>query len=244
MSATENHCFAKIWRNIYNSILHLHYTLICSKSIDRTTTSKSGAKVLCQDKNKGLIPLKNELGEIRIGQIYLCNEAENYFAGSIVPSCRCSGECSRFAQFVRTKELCDVYFDDLKITARLTEDDIESLQDDYFKHGANILESCVEHQLISNDLMERYHLGALQKQEYFIEPDEFPNEPIRNLNALQNSINNALFKESSKRNGQEPLTAYSRRTEPLSFSIKIMLAGKFCVAIRLPGNPTASAKCA
>lgn len=79
----------------------------------------------------------------------------------------------------------------MKITARLTEDDIESLQDDYFKHGANILESCVEHQLISNDLMERYHLGALQKQEYFIEPDEFPNEPIRNLNALQNSINNA-----------------------------------------------------
>ena len=76
-------------------------------------------------------------------------------------------------------------------TARLTEDDIESLQDDYFKHGANILESCVEHQLISTDLMERYHLGALQKQEYFTEPDEFPNEPIRNLNALQNSINNA-----------------------------------------------------
>lgn len=79
----------------------------------------------------------------------------------------------------------------MKITARLTENDIESLQDDYFKHGANILESCVEHQLISNDLMERYHLGALRKQEYFIEPDEFPNEPIRNLNALQNSINNA-----------------------------------------------------
>lgn len=167
------------------------YTYLLKEYRSNNDFKKWGEKVLCQDKNKGLIPLKNELGEIRIGQIYLCNEAENYFAGSIVPSCRCSGECSRFAQFVRTKELCDVYFDDLKITARLTEDDIESLQDDYFKHGANILESCVEHQLISNDLMERYHLGALQKQEYFIEPDEFPNEPIRNLNALQNSINNA-----------------------------------------------------
>ena len=115
------------------------YTYLLKEYRSNNDFKKWGEKVLCQDKNKGLIPLKNELGEIRIGQIYLCNEAENYFAGSIVPSCRCSGECSRFAQFVRTKELCDVYFDDLKITARLTEDDIESLQDDYFKHGANIL---------------------------------------------------------------------------------------------------------
>lgn len=73
----------------------------------------------------------------------------------------------------------------------VTDDDIESLQDDYFKHGVSILENCVEHQLIPDDLIEKYHLGVLQRQEYFTDPDEFSDEPIRNLNALQRSINSA-----------------------------------------------------
>lgn len=73
----------------------------------------------------------------------------------------------------------------------VTDDDIESLQNDYFKHGVSILENCVEHQLIPDDLIEKYHLGVLQRQEYFTDPDEFPDEPIRNLNALQHSINSA-----------------------------------------------------
>ena len=51
--------FCEIWRNIYNSILHLHYTLICSKSIDRTTTSKSGArKYFVKIKTKASFHLK------------------------------------------------------------------------------------------------------------------------------------------------------------------------------------------
>lgn len=152
---------------------------------------KWGEEIVTSDVYRKMIPLKNELGEIRIGQIYYCDREEGYFIGSVISSCRCAPECNRFAAFAGFKELCDVYFEDLKITEPLTRDDIESLQDDYFKHGATILEACIENQLIPEDLMNDYHLAGLQKQEYAIEPDEFPNEPVRNLKSLQSAINNA-----------------------------------------------------
>lgn len=150
-----------------------------------------GEEVLTTDKSRCVIPLKNELGEIRVGRIYPCNESTGYFDGTIVASCRCSEECNRFAEFAGFKELRDVYFEDLNITSSLTQEDIDDLQDDYFKHGSKILESCMERNLIPEELISANHLGGLQKQEYPVDLSEFPDEPIRNLKSLQNSINNA-----------------------------------------------------
>lgn len=150
-----------------------------------------GEEVLTADKSRRLIPLKNELGEIRVGQIYPCDESAGYFDGTIVASCRCSEECNRFAEFAGFKELREVYFEDLNITSLLTQEDIDDLQDDYFKHGSKILEACMERNLIPEELISANHLGGLQKQEYPIDLSEFPNEPIRNLKSLQDSINNA-----------------------------------------------------
>lgn len=150
-----------------------------------------GEEIVTSNTYRKMIPLKNELGEIRIGQIYYCDKEKDYFIGSVIPSCRCAQECNRFAEFAGFKELCDVDFEDLKITKPLTADDIESLQDDYFKYGAMILEACIEKQLIPEDLIHDYHLDGLQKQEYAIELDEFPNEPVNNLKRLQDTINKA-----------------------------------------------------
>lgn len=145
------------------------------------------------------IPLKNEIGEIKCSKIYLDDQPTGYFGGTIIPRSRCAQECKALAHLIQRKSLKEVRFEDLDICAPLSADDIESLQDEYFNHGANILEECVEHGLISEELIATYELRGLQPQEFEANFDDFPCEPVSNLRRLQNQITNAPFCKIQKK---------------------------------------------
>ena len=96
------------------------------------------------------------------------------------------------------KNISKLCFSDLKINGILSAYDIDDFMDDYLEHGPEILEKCIDQHLISDELMEKYHLNGLQKQEYIIDMDEFPNEPIHNLKNLQDIINNSPIQKIVK----------------------------------------------
>lgn len=138
--------------------------------------------------HQSFVPLKNALGNISCNNIYFCDNGENYFSGEIVQAHCCSAECSDLARDAGIKNLSGLCFSDLEINGLLSEYDIDDFMDDYLEHGPEILEKCIDQRLISDDLMQKYHLNGLQKQEYTIDMDEFPNEPIHNLKTLQDTI--------------------------------------------------------
>ena len=127
--------------------------------------------------NADVIPLKNELGDIKRGKVYVSNEQEGYFFGELLPAHIVSKECEAFARFIRCKNITEVHYDDLDIKDDLTDEDIESLQDEHMHNGFEILERCKRAGLISSELITEYRLGGLAATT--IEYDEnVLNQPI------------------------------------------------------------------
>lgn len=153
--------------------------------------------------NQSLVPLKNALGEVCCGGIFPCDKGDEYYFSQIVQSHCCSAECASLAQDAEIENLSKLRFEDLELTQPLTEDDIDDLMDDYFEHGPEILEECIEQQLIPDELMQKKGLDGLQRQEYAVDPSEFPNEPVYDLRRLQADINDAptrkIIQESRSR---------------------------------------------
>ena len=145
--------------------------------------------------NANAIPLKNELGEIKRGKVYVSNEQEGYFFGELLPAHIASKECEAFARFIRCKNITEVHYDDLEVENDLTDEDIESLQDEHMPNGFEILERCKRAGFISSELITEYRLGGLTATT--IEYDESVlNQPILNQfnfrRHMQDVLNNRI----------------------------------------------------
>ena len=145
--------------------------------------------------NANAIPLKNELGDIRRGKLYVNNVQEGYFQGNLLLPHIVSKECEAFARFIRFKNITEVHYDDLEVENDLTADDIEDLQDDHMKNGFEILERCKRAGFISSELITEYRLGGLTATT--IEYDESVlNQPILNQfnfrRHMQDVLNNRI----------------------------------------------------
>ena len=145
--------------------------------------------------NANAIPLKNELGEIRRGKVYVSNEQEGYFFGELLPAHTASKECEAFARFIRCKNITEVHYDDLDVEDDLTDEDIESLQDEHMQNGFEILERCKRAGFIAPELITEYRLGGLTATT--IDYDESVlNQPILNQfnfrRHMQDVLNNRI----------------------------------------------------
>ena len=145
--------------------------------------------------NANAIPLKNELGEIRRGKVYVSNEQEGYFFGELLPAHIASKECEAFARFIRCKNITEVHYDDLDVEDDLTDEDIESLQDEHMQNGFEILERCKRAGFIAPELITEYRLGGLTATT--IDYDESVlNQPILNQfnfrRHMQDVLNNRI----------------------------------------------------
>ena len=141
--------------------------------------------------NANVIPLKNELGEIRRGKVYVSNEQEGYFFGELLPAHIASKECEAFARFIRCKNITEVHYDDLEVENDLTDEDIESLQDEHMQNGFEILERCKRAGFISSELISEYRLGGLTATT--IEYDESVlNQPILNHSNFRRHMQDVL----------------------------------------------------
>ena len=141
--------------------------------------------------NANAIPLKNELGEIRRGKLYVNNVQAGYFKGNLLLPHIVSKECEAFAKFIRCKYITEVHYDDLEAENDLTADDIEDLQDDHMQNGFEILERCKRAGLISSELIAEYRLGGLTATT--IEYDESVlNQPILNQRNFRRHMQDVL----------------------------------------------------
>lgn len=124
-----------------------------------------------------LVPLKNELGEIVKGNIYISKETAGYFEGHLIPSHISHRECMALARFIRCDDIANVHYDELNPSRQLTADDIESLQDEGILNGFEILNCCKRDGLIAQDLILKYQLDVFSPISVEFDESVF-NQPI------------------------------------------------------------------
>ena len=76
---------------------------------------------------KEVIPLKNELGEIKDTELFLCNQPKGYFAVEMLQRITVHKECARFAEFIKCRNLSDIYYEDVDYYEQLTADAVKIL---------------------------------------------------------------------------------------------------------------------
>ncbi len=106
-------------------------------------------------KNDGLIPLKNQLDEIVDTELFLCDQPEGYFPVKMLQRLIVNKECEAFARFLRSRELCGIHYEDLDYNECLNDDDIEMLEDSYFRNSDEIIRGFYFNDQIPDELLEK-----------------------------------------------------------------------------------------
>lgn len=138
--------------------------------------------------NLHLIPFLNERKQLCKGHLFISNEPEGYYEGNIFPAHIINKECTPLAQFIGVKNISEVHFDELDITAPLIAEDIESLRDDHIVNGFAILEQCRRNGLISQKLLIDYQLIGLAPVSVDCDVDTVLNKPVSNPIKLKNHM--------------------------------------------------------
>ena len=142
------------------------------------------------------IPLKNELGSIRIGRVYVSDEAPFFYEGTLFQKHVAAQECKRLAGLIVCKKLEDVYFEDLDIRQPLTEDDLDYLQSVVsLQHGFEILLTCKRKGLIPQELRDDLNIDGLSPVIEACDPDEIDklfDDPIGNSLAFSKHMQKVI----------------------------------------------------
>ena len=141
---------------------------------------------------KNRIPLKNQLGELKKGNMYFSNEDMGYFAGYLIPSHIVHKECVEFAKFIGCEDISKVHYDELQVNKPLTADDIESLQDDGIRNGFEIINRCRKDGYIADDLVVRYQLDVFLPIDGGRYDESIFNQPIKDKERFQEKMNERL----------------------------------------------------
>lgn len=152
------------------------------------------------------IPLKNELGEIKDTEMFLCTQPTGYFAVEMLQRITVHKECAGFAEYIKCRSLSDVYYEDIDYCEQLTADDIESLQDDYFVHSEEILRGFNRDEFLSDELLDEYgleYLGMGRMNDTYSE-FSFPEKPVRDRLQLIQHIRAAV---------KNPVSIFSAKVE-------------------------------
>ncbi len=141
---------------------------------------------------KESIPLETEDGHITPGRVFLCNKGEGYFQSPILKAYIVAKSCEDLARFLELPDISSVTYEDLNIESMLTEDDIGELLE--LKLGWKVLSDCIENGYIDDALINKYGLNGLRKADLTeqIGDEEFPTEPIRNPQRLQEFIKKSI----------------------------------------------------
>lgn len=136
------------------------------------------------------IPLKNELGEIVDTTLFLCDQPTGYFPVEMIQRLIVHKECAEFAAYMHCDKLSGIHYDDVDYYDELTADDVETLLDDYFVNSEEILRGFYRDGRLSDELLSDYDLEylAVGREADYGESYEFPSDPVRDRNALQNHV--------------------------------------------------------
>lgn len=145
---------------------------------------------------KERIPLKNELGHIRVGRVYVSDEAPFFYEGTLFQKHVAAQECKRLAGLIGCKKLEEVYFEDLDIRQPLTEDDLDYLQSVVsLQHGFEILLTCKRRGLIPQELRDDLNIDGLSPVVEECDPDEIDklfNDPVGDPRVFQKHMQKVI----------------------------------------------------
>lgn len=142
---------------------------------------------------RALIPLKNGLGEIVRGHLFVCDQPEGYFPVKLIQRRVAHRECEAFARWLGCEELSGIHYGDLDYREPLTADDVEALQDEYFANSSGLLLEFYQHGQLSDELMMQYgnkleYLTLGRSSDEDDESYEFPAAPVMNWESLRNHV--------------------------------------------------------
>jgi hypothetical protein len=155
---------------------------------------------------RDIVPLKNELGEIKDTELFLCSQPDGYFAVEMLQSITVHKECAEFAEFIKCRNLSDIYYEDIDYFEQLTADDIEALQDDYFTHSEEILRGFYRDEYLSDELLIEYgleYVGMGCANDSYTEYS-FPEKPVRDRAQLIQHVKTTL---------KNPVTIFTAKVE-------------------------------
>lgn len=178
---------------------------------------------------KHMLPLKNQLGQLKKGKIYLSKDEAGYFAGELIPSHIVHKECESLAKFMQCEDIADIFHDDLDIDIQLSADDIETLQDSSDIHnGYEILRYCMLNGLISQEMIEKYHLDIVLSERTIEYDEEYVfNQPIKDKERFDERMSDIIgdpitldvkivpkeVRIGIKKNGEEVSVNYCNRRD-------------------------------
>lgn len=138
-----------------------------------------------------IIPLKNELGEIRYcDELFLCDQPIGYFPTKMIRQMIVHPECEGFADYMHCRELSHIHYEDISCDEKLTADDVETLLDDYFDNSEELLRGFYRDGLLSDELLCEYDLEylAYRRVDVFDDSYEFPGEMVGDINSIRKHI--------------------------------------------------------
>lgn len=137
-----------------------------------------------------MIPLRNRMGEIICKKLFLCKEESEYFPVDIIRKITVSDECAKMAQAINCTDIADAHYEDFEYNIQLTDEDVETLLDDYFHNSEEILRGFYQDGLLSDDLLSSYNLDylAASRVDESGDRENFPEDPVTNRDQLRNHI--------------------------------------------------------
>jgi len=164
--------------------------------------------------HKGNFPLKNNNNEmiyysrhplivkkegrvIKSYSLYVDTEGSGYFMGNLIDSATVYREDEQLANFLECDALSEVHYKDVRYYSEmLSNDDIESIQDNYFENSWELIQGFLRDGRISQELQDYYGLALYVENE---ESDayDFPEEPVTDIDQLKKYMRK-LFSEPKK----------------------------------------------
>lgn len=186
----------------YNSRLE---RIICEKDVEKIygfllQEFKSGAlerndSIGTLLKYKSSIPKKNELDEIVDTELFISDQPKGYFPVDMIRKITVHPECKSFAKYIQCEELSSIHYEDLDYYEQLTDDDVETLLDDYFLNSEEILRKFYQDGFLPEELLERYELSYLTTER--VQDDDrydFPSDPVRDRAQMIQHVSKLLQK--------------------------------------------------
>lgn len=136
------------------------------------------------------IPLKNQLNQIKISQLFSCDQPDGYFQTNLLKEIMVHAECVEFAKYLRIEELSGIHYEDIPYDDILTADEVEEIQDDYFNNSDEILRGFYNDGLLPDKLLDEYNLKYLSMKRNSDDDMlyDFPESCVINKEMLANHV--------------------------------------------------------
>ena len=153
----------------------------------------------------------NQIGEIVDRELFICDAFQDRFSSRMLLQLIAAKECISLARLINCRQLKDIHYEDFLWFEELTNEEIEELDDeDFFFFFEEIIRTFYSEHYISEEQMISHHLEYLCVERTDSEQEDysFPEETVKNEEALNRSINRLIQNPSTIESEIRPHKVY------------------------------------